>query len=236
MGKPSVNKSDLFHVALSVFFIVLFCIRFTIAADKRVGKNGRALNGKGKGVKSELSLDSPNQSEQVSPKGEPLKTSIRNNNISGGGGKGKIVKSNLIQNPSFEMDRNKDGLPDNWLSSASGIVIDNETSSNGRRSAKITKRDEDTYLGQYVAVKLNSTYKIEVSHKGDSLINLSIVEYSKDNKILRHAKDVLLGKRFEWTRYVGSFTTSGQTTVVCVKFVKKDNGAVWIDNVLVILE
>jgi len=153
---------------------------------------------------------------------------------------------NLIRNSSFEIDKNKDGIPDGFSVIVGDGRIDTEIFHSGKKSWRFTHKKRGGSLiigGTSPSIKGDVFYTVSAYVKTKDLKGrcyLSILEYSKgiptrdeQSKIVSYSSKFVRGTT-DWQRISITFKTNPKTDffqVRCNSYA--DKGTVWWDDIQV---
>ncbi|MFZ5832289.1 MAG: hypothetical protein ACOY3P_19560 [Planctomycetota bacterium] len=158
---------------------------------------------------------------------------------------------NFAQNPSFEEDRDRDGMPDSWSGSAydspAQLAWDASVAHSGTRSLSIrdsaaagTERDWKKHTGRYTSekrpVQPGAKYELEVWVKtqdvtGEAYAHLA---WQKGSKWLSEVSTERLSGTGDWQRLqVSAVAPDEADTVVISMNLARSKGQAWFDDIRV---
>ncbi|MFA5031671.1 MAG: hypothetical protein WC614_01500 [bacterium] len=150
--------------------------------------------------------------------------------------KRKYVLHNFMANGNFLMDTNNDGTPDGWGSNIEGKILYSLNGEPVRKCARILRNGKDIYLAQYLIIEPSANYSLSVKYNCNTDINLTIYEYSKENKVISPLFSNDIAKSISWNTITKSFTTSKNAKNLLIKFELKNDGVLLIDSTSIISE
>jgi hypothetical protein len=153
----------------------------------------------------------------------------------------QALQNNLIPNGDFEIDDNKDGVPDEWAPepSTSFFTHDKSTQASGQKSWKITGGGVRWLYGESktMAVEPNTPYTLFASFKqdgppaGDGL-HMEISWKKTDGTAYGQYTKRIEGQ-FDWTKKVYVYQSPSDATSAKISIVKDGStNTVWFDQVV----
>lgn len=154
-----------------------------------------------------------------------------------------FTNSNIIKNGGFEIDENKDNIPDNWkfLNSggSEGIGIwDDKIFKNGAYGVKIEKKNEGGYSSWITNLKVNelTKYKISLWYKTENKHNYSQIGIYCRNEIgnIIGSFAINLEGVDDWKFFESIIETEKETKTIEIQLRDIGIGTSWFDDISLI--
>jgi len=158
---------------------------------------------------------------------------------------------NLVENPSFEEDRDRDTLPDGWRPSAfdspAKLAWDDSTARTGSRSFRISdsfnpegdrdwKRSTGRWSSARRPIKPGTEYTLEVWAKTEAVTGTAyaMLGWNRDSTWLSEDVAKCDGGSGDWQKLTVSAVAPAEATNVSVSLgLSRSKGTVWFDDVKV---
>lgn len=150
--------------------------------------------------------------------------------------------TNVLENPSLEIDENGDGIPDRWYPNVhenegaeGGIAIDTDVKHSGRASLRIDHTSDNTAWvrasQQPIPVRPEATYRARAWVRGDAPYSVIVYQFRTDEQPYV-TFNIGQGEATDgWQELTKLVTAGNDAEFLKVSLIANGPGSVWFDDV-----